>query len=215
MHRIYYSLLSQPLTASFRQNAFALLLPGDLDKINRYKFWQDRDTTLMGKLLLRKGLLDFDRANHPLHAIKYTANNKPYLDDDIHFNVSHSGLLTVVALSDTDDIGIDVEKIEPVNPADFVYCFTESEYRQILALPDPTKTFYQLWTRKEAFLKAIGTGLSLSPAQVDARSNISWNNITWFLHQINLNDSYICHLASTNAHVDFEIIHPSPASLIL
>lgn len=83
---------------------------------------------------------------------------------DIQFNLSHSHDLAIVAISASNDIGVDVEYLKPkphwqklakrfFNPDEIDYLNQQAEDRQLMA-------FFQLWTRKEAFIKALGTGLS-------------------------------------------------------
>src|SRR5207248_1406414 len=81
------------------------------------------------------------------------------------FNVSHSGDLALIAFASLPDVGIDVEAIRP----DFATSeiaerfFSPGEVENLLALPVPeqTEAFFQCWTRKEAYIKAVGEGLSI------------------------------------------------------
>ena len=66
------------------------------DKIKRYRRWQDAQLSLLGRILLVKGLeqinYGFDESN-----LNYTSFNKPYLENNaIHFNISHSGFFCFV-----------------------------------------------------------------------------------------------------------------------
>ncbi len=91
---------------------------------------------------------------------------KPILADHaIYFNLSHSGCYALLALSLTDEIGIDIEQ-EREDKGSFSgignSVFSSAENKYIMALPKRKQqtAFFQCWTRKEAFIKAIGLGFS-------------------------------------------------------
>ena len=78
----------------------------------------------------------------------------------VHFNLSHSGGWTVVALSDN-EVGVDIQQVKPLDMRLAKRFFTENEWRQIEGAGDgAAELFYRLWTVKEAYLKALGTGLN-------------------------------------------------------
>ena len=80
--------------------------------------------------------------------------------NDFDFNISHSGDYAVLALSDG-RVGIDVEKIRPVDFKIAEACFHGKELESFNFDPDKRpENFYRLWTLKESFIKAVGQGLS-------------------------------------------------------
>jgi len=87
---------------------------------------------------------------------------KPFLRDwpDLHFNISHSGKWVVCAMDDT-PIGIDIEQILPIDLSIAAAFFSDEEYHQILNRDGDERLFcfYDLWTLKESYLKAVGKGL--------------------------------------------------------
>jgi len=90
----------------------------------------------------------------------------------LRFNLAHSGAMAVVAISDGREVGVDIERVRPdIDIAGLArLCFTE---REIAALAQVSQTdrvaaFFSCWTRKEALLKAQGTGLLSPPADVQA-----------------------------------------------
>jgi 4'-phosphopantetheinyl transferase len=97
--------------------------------------------------------------------------------EDIPFNLSHTDGLTLVAVTESGRVGIDAERIRPeVEVEDLSRrFFAPAEAAEILALsPDARLTaFFTCWTRKEAFVKALGGGLSvpLNRFQVSIRSD--------------------------------------------
>ncbi len=99
----------------------------------------------------------------------YEANGKPQVVEDqnpqqLRFNISHSSGLAVIAVASVRAIGVDVEKIRP----DVEYLelaerfFSTNEYQALSAMPSNqlARAFFACWTRKEAFIKACGDGLS-------------------------------------------------------
>ena len=100
--------------------------------------------------------------------IAKTAQGKPYLPDypQIHFNISHSGGILLAAISAIGAVGVDIEQAKPQRrdfPGLVTKCFAKSEQNYWNALPETEKTaeFYRFWTRKEAFVKAVGRGLAM------------------------------------------------------
>jgi 4'-phosphopantetheinyl transferase len=85
--------------------------------------------------------------------------------DGIHFNLSHTGDLTLYAVTRGQPVGVDVESVRPFPDAlEIAERFlSPSEYSLLKALPesDRERAFLISWTRKEAYLKATGRGLSL------------------------------------------------------
>ncbi len=89
-----------------------------------------------------------------------TETGKPYLpDQNLHISLTHSGSLVLCAVSDS-PVGIDAEKLRPVNPGVKEKYFTEKERMYIES--DASKRdarFFEIWTKKEAYVKMLGTGL--------------------------------------------------------
>lgn len=168
------------------------------NKIARFRKWEDRQRSLLGNILLLKGLELLNKTAYSLNTLKFTEYNRPYFNNLIDFNVSHSGDYTMCAISETVRIGIDVEEIKDIPISDFNEQFSKKELDMMLGAPDNLKAFYTLWTQKEAFLKAIGTGLNVPLNTVLVYDNkITWKKETWYLHEIGLDSKHISHL-STN-----------------
>ncbi|MEG3631657.1 4'-phosphopantetheinyl transferase family protein [Streptomyces poriticola] len=84
---------------------------------------------------------------------------------DLHFSLSHSGGVALVGVAAA-AIGVDVEKRPKQESVEIcARALHPDEQRELAAAGEPTACFGRIWTRKEAFLKGIGTGLSRSPAQ--------------------------------------------------
>lgn len=100
---------------------------------------------------------------------QFSTHGKPCLDkgqNQLHlqFNMTHSRDMALYAVTSNIEVGIDIEYIQSHLEGMKIAkrYFSENEYEQLLSLPEPEQLngFYRCWTRKEAFLKAIGLGLS-------------------------------------------------------
>ena len=118
----------------------------------------------------------------------YGRNGKPYLRDyPFYFNLSHSGEYVFCAISDH-EVGVDIQKLGPVDEERIAGRFFTEEECQILAdcsdFIERRKLFYRMWVRKEAYGKLTGEGIaatlgkSMLPADVlaqqDAAPSIYW-----------------------------------------
>ena len=108
-----------------------------------------------------KNLLDLSA-----YSVSTNSYGKPYLSyyPDFQYNISHSGNWVVAAVSDK-SLGIDVEQIRDLD--DFMDIakrfYSEKEYVFLLEGEETTRlaSFYDIWTKKESLIKAIGEGLSI------------------------------------------------------
>lgn len=118
--------------------------------------------------------------------ILYNEHGKPFFELGKKFSISHSGRFSVIAVSE-EEIGIDIEEREIINPAVAKRCFTEEE--QDFAKMS-TQNFLRIWTAKEAVLKLLGTGFSYSPSSfsvlpLDEDHCIEEKKIRFFCDEIN------------------------------
>ena len=177
------------------------------DKIKRYRRWQDAQLSLLGRILLVKGLeqinYGFDESN-----LNYTSFNKPYLENNaIHFNISHSGELVVCALTKIGAIGIDIEKINDTKISDFKSQMTVNEWKLINESTNANLSFFQYWTQKEAVIKTQGKGLSIPLKSFEVTKNKTIiESEVYFLKELKINDDYCCHLALKENIDTIEII---------
>jgi 4'-phosphopantetheinyl transferase len=139
--------------------------------------------------------------------IPKTAYGKPYLRDypELSFNLSHTANKMVVAIANDCDLGIDIELCKArASLAGLVEkCFAEEEKHFWYQLADSEKTraFYRFWTRKEAFVKAVGRGISLglnrcvinplNPTELLKIPDSFGQTSEWLIQDIDLDES-IC-----------------------
>ena len=91
--------------------------------------------------------------------MSFKKNGKPVLPG-IHFNISHSDHQVICAFSKEGLLGVDLEKINPINFENFTSMFSSQEWAAIKSANDPLWAFYWFWTRKESIIKVLGRKLS-------------------------------------------------------
>jgi 4'-phosphopantetheinyl transferase len=153
-------------------------------RADRFHFETDRKTYVLSHSLLRL-ILGKRIKKHPLEiSFSRDHNNKPVLrGNPVCFNLTHTREAFALAVSDNFYVGIDLETI---NPGIDIYSiinsfFSERERKLILnSKTDACDSFFLLWTRKEALLKAVGSGLvnDLKVIEVSEPENmIKWNSL--------------------------------------
>ncbi|CAN5228390.1 4'-phosphopantetheinyl transferase superfamily protein [soil metagenome] len=89
----------------------------------------------------------------------------------IRFNLSHSDGLALYAVTSGREIGVDLERLQPflLDARTIAECLTPLERERLQILPDNDRErfFFDCWTRKESYLKALGEGLMVSPNQIE------------------------------------------------
>lgn len=99
-----------------------------------------------------------------LPSIAYGEHGKPYFQavPHIHFNISHTDHMMAIVITDMGCVGIDIERIKTRRNFSGLAerVFTAHERAYLAAATNYQQCFFQLWSAKEAYLKATGTGLS-------------------------------------------------------
>lgn len=145
--------------------ARALLTGDELARASRFVFDVHRDRYLAGRLALRELLGRYlDRAPGDVR-FAYGPYGKPEVPGEaLRFNVAHSDDLAVIGLTEDDRLGVDVERTRALRDIDSLAgtVFSAHELDVFRSLPPASKgqAFFNCWTRKEAFVKAVGEGLS-------------------------------------------------------
>lgn len=205
-HFIYFHYNTQPDANSSAYLNLSWLNDSEYDKIFSYHRIQDKMNGVIGKLLLRHALEEHGFHRDFITKMKYTEQKRPYLDIPCDFNISHCDDLVVLAFTEKYRLGIDVEQLVDRQISDFQSCFTISEWNEILSADDQCSRFYYYWTRKEAVLKAIGSGLLIHPSLFDATQNIvRWQDKTWYLHPIDTKINHICYLATEDCEAEIVV----------
>ncbi len=136
-------------------------------RLRRLRSESKRLEFLVGRSMLRRILGEHLDVRPADVRLEYGRHGKPKLrGEELMFNLSHSGNCAIVAIGADGRVGVDIEHRRPRRPFRELSrrFFAEAEDRWLAALPgaDRADGFYRVWTLKEAYLKAIGTGLTFS-----------------------------------------------------
>ncbi len=162
---VWLAQLNRPsLVTHYRQ----LLVAGELERAQHFYFEHDRLRWTIAHGVLRL-LLGHYTSNEPLHIeLDKNAYGKPFIAQPtslLHFNLSHSGDFALYAFAWQRELGIDIEymrdNIDYDELASRVFSTNEQEILRALPPARHYQAFYNGWTRKEAYIKARGMGLSL------------------------------------------------------
>jgi 4'-phosphopantetheinyl transferase len=161
----------------------ALLSDAERRRAGRFPFDRDRRRFIVARARLRTLLAGRLGVQPESVELVYGEHGKPALaprfaDSDLRFNVSHCDDVALYAFSSGREIGIDVEGVHVIRDADDIaarsFSRRENEAYRALVPRDRPLGFFNCWTRKEAFIKALGDGLhhaldrfdvSLAPGQ--------------------------------------------------
>lgn len=156
-----------------------LLRTLDLDereRANRFHFEKHRRRFILGRGFLRLLLGRYLKIAPEQVRFAYGPYGKPSLADEhaasgLQFNASHSHELAVYGFVQEREIGVDVEYVKDDFQSEEIagHFFSAREVQTLMALPKDERTaaFFRCWTRKEAYIKALGSGLSHPLDQFD------------------------------------------------
>ena len=186
-------------TPELTLNEYNALLPlvslEKQERIKNYYFKWDAHNSLLGDVLVRMEICKIMKMKNDEIEFFINAYGKPSLvnNDYIHFNISHSGNYIACAISDK-PVGIDIEQIRPVDLKIAERFFTpyETEY---IKDDEHSNRFYEVWTKKEAYIKCIGKGLYITLSTFNVLNSDESENLIY--HKVFQNDDVICHVCST------------------
>jgi len=192
------------------------LAPDERARAERFRFARDRNQFTIGRGLLRVLLGRYLVCEPQRVSFRYSSYGKPSLDaplsaSGLQFNLSHSHQLALLAFTYASNIGVDVEYMRSdVEFEQLAERFFAPGERTVLQSISPTlrpEAFYNCWTRKEAYIKARGEGLSIPLESFDvslkpgepavllrSRENPS-EALRWSLHSLTPGEQYAAALA--------------------
>lgn len=176
-----------PLTRdeAVRRRLARTLSPEEQGRAARFRFDRHRERFVVAHGVLRFVLSGYVGCVPEALSFGAEPDGKPFLatecaevgDDDLRFNLSHSADLALVAVSVGLEIGVDVERIKPTRDLEGLarryFAPEEQDALARLAPDERVADFFRVWTLKEAYLKAVGTGLgrALDSFAVSARDD--------------------------------------------
>lgn len=167
--------LANDISSSQRKQCLSWLAENEMARYQRFLYAKHKNSFLLTRALSRSILshyvADVDPADWQFVANDYGKPQiaAPRLLTPIYFNISHSANKLVMALSRHDGIGVDVETTKKTRETLKIghRYFSEQEHRELCEQPKElvNDRFYDLWTLKEAYIKACGMGLAISLQQ--------------------------------------------------
>ncbi|MGA9130662.1 MAG: 4'-phosphopantetheinyl transferase superfamily protein, partial [Candidatus Sulfotelmatobacter sp.] len=154
----------------------SVLSPDESKRASRFHFVSDRQRFVASRALLRTILGAYLTAHANDLSFSYSEEKKPSLgsahaDSGLTFNVSHSGAIALYAFTRRREIGVDVEQARRDFDVERIArrFFSPREQRRLadFSAEERVDAFFRCWTRKEAYIKATGKGLSLPLTQFD------------------------------------------------
>jgi 4'-phosphopantetheinyl transferase len=201
----------------------ALLSANEGTRARRFHFERDRRRFVVGRASLRLLLARYLSIPPQRITFAYGEQGKPALaqahyskpsGEPLRFNLAHSDQLALFAITRTGRIGIDIERIKPLDDgeigqmAERYFAAEEHEVLRGLLPPARNEAFYTYWTRKEAYIKALGSGLSApldsfavsvapdEPAQLLRIDESAEAAAHWVLYPLSPGAGYVATLAA-------------------
>jgi 4'-phosphopantetheinyl transferase len=143
----------------------SLLAPGEQERAARYRVARARDEFQVSRALLRVLLGRYLDRDPSRLEFRPGPQGKPALAGaaPLSFNVSHSFGVALIAVRASGEVGVDLEQVRPfendLGLAGRFFCAAEAAALRALG-DERREAFFHVWTRKEAYLKASGVGLS-------------------------------------------------------
>jgi len=192
--------------ASAALSAFEGILSSlELERARRFRFDLHRNRFVAGRGFMRTLLGRYLQTEPAKLEFSYNPHGKPFLSgafakSGLNFNLAHSENLALLAITRVGTVGVDVERIRPLTDADQIVAnfFSARESAAFHNLPIEQKlaAFFNLWTRKEAWLKATGEGIGSrlnavevsflpgDPARFLSLPEDPQNTVLWMLHNL-------------------------------
>ncbi|MDD5541795.1 MAG: 4'-phosphopantetheinyl transferase superfamily protein [Acidobacteriia bacterium] len=194
-------------------------------RATRFYFDRDRNRFTATRALLRLLLGRYLKVPPQSIEFSYGPHGKPFLTEEAHskvrFNVSHSHEKALLAFAKRFDLGVDVEHQRPERATEELAkrFFSGPEVKALKDLPVDLRTsgFFACWTRKEAFIKATGGGLSISlssftvsvdprePARLVSIQSDSEESSRWLLENLEVGSDYRAAVAVENNSMRVEL----------
>ncbi len=162
---VWYVSLDQ--SESLLQRLAQTLSEEEQKRADRFHFRKDRDHFIVARGVLRDILSHYLKRDPEELFFHYNDYGKPALGktfSELDFNVSHSGKVALYAVTCRREVGIDVEQIRPDFAGESIakrfFSPAEVAVFSVLDAHEKKEAFFSCWTRKEAFIKATGKGVS-------------------------------------------------------
>lgn len=201
---IFYIKHTEKLPADIFQRLLLQLPALFQHEIKSYKHWEGAQASLLGKIILSYGFEKLN-LNYSLHNIQIGEKDRPFINDEVDFNISHSGEYIICAIAQHAKVGVDIEKHRTLNISLFRKYFDNNEWGVIQTSSIPQKTFFDLWSIKESAIKCDGRGvevlgkthvfLSLANSLSDSKE-LNCDGDRFYFQQLDIDLNYACSVCS-------------------
>jgi len=213
-----------PISPVFFDHSFpeAILSKDEIQKGKQFKFEKDRRAFWGGRGILRYLLSYYTSVPPDELKFQYNAFGKPFLSNNklpfsVVFNLSHSIDSIILAFAKDRALGIDIESFNQfAGWKDIVNAFfleEEKEYLYHLKPAEQLRCFFQIWTKKEALLKALGVGLGMGLERLPKTPLIGqkvihitekdFSSSTWVIRELSLSQGYNGAIAYQGEDISF------------
>ena len=156
--------LSEELLSVFPEDLLPCVSEERQNTIRKFRYVEDRTLSLFGALLIRYLAETHTQIRQKDLRFSKLSFGKPILENapDFHFNLSHCKGLIFAVCSDTSPVGADAEGMSDAY-REILSCLHEEERKEVLRLSEEDARrlrFFEIWTRKEAFVKRSGEGMN-------------------------------------------------------
>ena len=200
----------------------ATLSADETERAARFHFLEDRDRFIAAHGCLRDILARYLHCKPGRLILSVNQYGKPVLEDyKLEFNLSHSGDFALVAITSERKVGVDIERFRSDIEFESIASryFSQSEVSELLALTSEQKAhgFFNCWTRKEAYIKAHGLGLSLplegfdvslipnEPVILRATRPDPQEATRWTLLSLEVDSGYVSAVAAEGKDLEFRL----------
>jgi len=156
----------------------------DQTYLNSIAIEEDRKRVLISRIVLDLLIKKIGKKNLTVRLMSYSSHGKPLLPG-LEVSISHSAQYVAVAISKTEKIGIDIQKHENIDFKEYESFLTKDQVRRMdeLNVVDKKEFFYDIWSKKEAIMKADGRGMELHPGHIilkDDHAYVKNSNTKWY-----------------------------------
>lgn len=202
-HLVLSAKLNEELLRESPHLLLRYLPPRFRSDVLKYKRKRKQWLSFTGKLLLAQGLNILEKKKLTKRSFRYTEQKKPYLDDQLGFNISHSNDRVICVIAPNHQVGVDLQENGKFRIAETAHLYFDQETQKQIATGQ--LNLIELWCRAEAFSKAIGTGLdqNIKNYNVLEASTIR-ENVRWNFFRIPVDPSFECVMVTDEIHPTVE-----------
>jgi 4'-phosphopantetheinyl transferase len=183
----------------------------EIDRASRFHFEKHRRHFIVGRGFMRDVIARYLQAQPRQLSFSYGTYGKPALatDHTLRFNLSHSGEIALLGVTLDRELGVDVEQVRENFATEEIarrfFSRAEVDDFNALARNEQVAAFFRCWTRKEAYIKAVGKGLSqsldafdvtLAPGAAAALLRAEGDDVTrWLMAELDVGPGYAAAIA--------------------